>query len=145
MSEPAPLSGRCLCGAVRFRARPRRLEMDVCHCGLCRRWSGGALMAVECDPGLAVEDEGQLGLYASSDHGERGFCRACGTSLFWRMRDGSFLAVCAQAFDAPDRFVLATEIFIDDKPANYAFANDTHKMTGAEVVAAFAGPPGSSP
>ena len=30
---------------------------------------------------------------------------------------------------------MSTEIFIDQKPDTYAFAGETHKMTGAEVVA----------
>ncbi len=33
-----------------------------------------------------------------------------------------------------------SQIFIDEKPAYYDFANKTHNMTGAEVFAAFAPP-----
>ncbi|WP_407520965.1 GFA family protein [Methylobacterium oryzisoli] len=139
MTAPDALSGRCLCGAVRFTVQPKHREMDVCHCGMCRRWSGGALMSVECVPGITIDDEAKLGLYGSSDHGERGFCRICGSSLFWRMRDGSLLTVSAQAFDDPAQFTFATEIFIDDKPPNYAFAGSTVKKTGAEIAAMFPG------
>ena len=34
------LTGGCICGAVRFEAKPESDEMGVCHCGFCRRWSG---------------------------------------------------------------------------------------------------------
>ncbi len=34
-------------------------------------------------------------------------------------------------------FVFSSQIFIDEKPAYYEFANKTHNMTGAEVFAAF--------
>lgn len=34
--------------------------------------------------------------------------------------------------------MLAREIFIEEKPDYYAFNNDTHKMTSAEVFAMFA-------
>lgn len=139
MSEETTRSGQCLCGAVRFHARPKHVVMDVCHCGMCRRWSGGAWMTVECEPDLAVEGEEQLRLYASSEHAERGFCASCGTSLFWRMRDRSLLTVSAQAFQHPEQFPFATEIFIDEKPDNYAFANDTVKKTGTEIMAMFPG------
>jgi hypothetical protein len=132
------LSGKCLCGAVRFTATPKNDEMSVCHCGMCRRWSGGVFMAVGCET-LDVEDGAPLGVYRSSDYGERVFCSVCGSSLFWRMHDDSFFAVCPQAFDDPSRFRFASEIFIDAKPANYAFANDTRKMTGAEFFAAMSG------
>ena len=140
MSQPDPLPGQCLCGAVRFTVRPKHMAMDVCHCGQCRRWSGGAWMTVECEPGsFSIRNDDGLSLYGSSDHAERGFCRTCGSTLFWRMRDNALLTVSAQAFEHPERFTFASEIFIDNKPGNYAFANDTKKMTEAEVLAQFPG------
>jgi hypothetical protein len=112
--------------------------MDVCHCGMCRRWSGGAFMAVGCGKSLEIADETDLGVFRSSEWGERAFCKKCGSSLFWRgVHDGS-VAVSMQAFSEPERFNFVEEIFIDDKPANYAFANETRRLTGAEVVAAYA-------
>lgn len=140
MPEAEPLSGHCLCGAVRFSVRARHAAMDVCHCGFCRRWSGGTWMTVECDPAsFSVEDESSVAVYGSSDHAERGFCKTCESTLFWRMRDNSLLTVSAQAFEHPERFTFATEIYIDSKPDNYAFANDTKELTEAEVVAMFPG------
>ncbi len=47
--------------------------------------------------------------------------------------------VSAQAFDDPAQFKFVSEIFIDDNPGNFAFANNTHKMTGAEFIAAMTG------
>ncbi|MBE7186270.1 MAG: GFA family protein [Methylobacterium mesophilicum] len=132
------LSGGCLCGAVRFTAIPKNDEMGVCHCGMCRRWTGGVFMAVDCEV-LDIEDGAKLGVYRSSDYGERVFCAVCGSSLFWRMQDGSHSVVALQAFDDPSRFRFTSEIFVDEKPATYAFANETKKMTGSEFVAAMTG------
>lgn len=131
------MSGRCLCGAVRFTAVPEKMHMDACHCATCRRWSAGPMMTVSCGASLVIEGEGQLKGFSSSEWAERLFCGTCGTTLFWRMKDGSFTAASAQAFDDPAAFAFTNEIYVDQKPANYAFANDTHKMTGADVVAAF--------
>ena len=132
------LSGQCLCGAVKFKATAECEEMGVCHCAMCRRWTGGAFMAATCKR-VDVEDKSELGVFISSDWGERCFCKKCGSSLFWRMRDGSHNAVSIQAFDNPEAFAFTSEIFIDEKPSNYEFANKTKKMTGQEVIAAFAG------
>lgn len=134
-----PLHGHCLCGAVKFTATPEAMTMGVCHCSMCRRWSGGTFMAVECGKSLKVETPAALGVYTSSDWGERCFCTTCGATLFWRMRDGSHQVVSAQAFDDPGQFTFASEIFIDENPGNYAFSNKTKKMTGAEFIAQFAG------
>ena len=133
------LSGGCICGAVRFAATPASDEMGVCHCSLCRRWSGGAgFLGVDCGATVEVENEDMLGVYKSSDYGERVFCKACGSTLFWRMQDGSDVVVSAQAFDQPGLFRFTSEIFVDEKPDNYASANDTKKMTSAEFFAAYA-------
>jgi hypothetical protein len=131
------LSGGCLCGAVRFAAVPQKREMDVCHCGMCRRWSGGVFMAVPCGE-VAVDDESQLGSYVSSDWGMRQFCRNCGSSLFWRLREGGdHVAVAFQSFDDVSSFQFLEEIFIDEKPALYAFAGERPRLTGADVMARF--------
>ena len=129
------LSGGCLCGAVRFTATPTRMDMTACHCSMCRRWCAGPMMTVDCDSDIAIDGVANLGVYISSDYGERCFCTQCGTTLFWRMQDRSLLEVSAQAFDEPQRFAFALEIYTDEQPAHYAFANATKRMTGAEFVA----------
>lgn len=129
----ARLSGRCLCGAVRFQATPRG-GMHACHCEKCRRMSGGVFLSVEC---VDVQATGPLKTYESSDWAVRQFCGDCGASLFWRMRDGSLDSVAVQAFDDPGAFSFDGEIYIDAKPGNYAFAGDRQRLTGAEVEAMF--------
>ena len=132
-----PRSGGCLCGAVRFSARPAKREVEVCHCSKCRRNVGGPLMSVHVAQAPVFENEDAIGVYGSSDWGERGFCAKCGTSLFWRMRDGSMWNVNAGTFDDLSDMDLGTQIYIDEKPGFYDFAQQTPKLTGAEVIALF--------
>jgi hypothetical protein len=138
MAEARRVSGGCLCGAVRYTAVLEKPEMDVCHCRMCRRWSGGVFMSVPCND-LKVADERALGRYASSDWAERLFCKDCGTSLFWRFKDdaGGHVAVAFQSFDDLPPVSFAEEIFIDEKPELYAFAGTRPRKTGAQVIAAF--------
>ena len=42
-------------------------------------------------------------------------------------------------FDEPDGFPLTSEIYIDRKPAGFAFAGEHERKTKAEVEAAFGG------
>ncbi len=139
MTSDKVLSGGCLCGAVRFTATPKNNEVGVCHCSMCRRWGAGPLFAIDCADTFKAESDDQLSVYASSDWGERGFCRTCGTSLFWKMKDKGMYIVSVDAFDDPGALTFSHEIFIDEKPNHYEFANQTQKMTGAEVFAMFAG------
>ena len=58
------------------------------------------MMCVEVD-GFAVEDDASLGVWNSSDWAERLFCKTCGTSIGYRMKDGGFVTISAFAFDEP--------------------------------------------
>jgi hypothetical protein len=132
------MSGGCLCGAVRFTAVPKDKDFGVCHCSMCRRWSAGPFFALECGDTLTIENDANLGIYRSSEWAERGFCKVCGTPLFYRLVGKDFHAVSVEAFDDRSGFSMSSQIFIDEKPAYYDFANKTQNMTGAEVFAAFA-------
>jgi hypothetical protein len=133
-----PISGGCLCGAVRFTAVRKNEEVGACHCGMCRRWAAGPFLVVECTDTLKVDDTANLGVYRSSEWAERCFCKKCGTPLYYRLVAQNTSFVSAEAFDDRGGYVLTSQIFIDDKPPYYEFANKTYNMTGAEVFAAFA-------
>ena len=55
-----------------------------------------------------------------------------------RMKDGGLFSVSAGALDDLSDSNFTTEIFVDEKPDFYDFAQNTKKMMGAEVMAAFA-------
>lgn len=138
MSEVlATVKGQCQCGAARFEAQLTGLGAHACHCLMCRRQTSGPQFAVDANHPVAFEDETAVGVYQSSEWGERGFCKTCGTLLFWRTRDHSFGSINPFTLeDAPD-FAFESEIFIDQKPDFYDFAGDRTRMTGEEVFAQF--------
>lgn len=107
--------GQCLCGAVRFRMSGEKRDVVVCHCGQCRRWHGhvGAYTRVPISA-LAVEDEGSLAWYRSSERARRGFCRECGSSLFWERIGIDQVSVAAGALAAPTGLKTALQIFVED-------------------------------
>ena len=130
-------NGSCLCGACRFTAVPE-LGAHACHCGNCRKWSGGIFLSVHCGTSVLFNKDAPLTRYASSEWAERVFCAHCGSSLFWQMQDGSSQIVSIQAFEAPGEFVIDTQIYVDHKPDTYALANHTEMLTEAEVIAKYA-------
>lgn len=131
------LKGGCACGAVRFTAAPENHEYGACHCDTCSRWAAGPFMALRCGTTLKIEDESALGTYKSSQWAERGFCTKCGSSLYYTIPGKPFTNVSVGAFDDTSEFVFKRQVFIDEKPAHYSFANDTDMMTGEQVFAAF--------
>jgi hypothetical protein len=137
---PDHRTGHCLCGAVKLEVELAEAAFDACHCGMCRRWHGGG-------PGLGINLKGQpkvagaehVTVYTSSEWAERAFCKTCGTHLYYRMKDGSFVNLCLGVLDSMDGLAFTTQIFVDCKPEAYAFANSTKMMTEAQVLAMFGG------
>ena len=126
-------TGRCLCGGVTMTAAPHK-TMQACHCGMCRVWGGGPLMAVACK---TASFEGPVTRYRSSAVAERGFCKVCGTHLFFHATAADVYAVPVGVFDDGDSFRFAAEIYVDEQPDTYAFDGERKRMTGAEFEALF--------
>ncbi len=136
MSET--VTGKCLCGAVRFSAVDVPAEVSVCHCAICRRWTTGPMMAVHPRGGVTIENEASVTWYRSSEWAERGFCATCGSTLFYRLIEGNILIPSAGALDDPSRFTsVESHIFVDEKPAFYEFADKQPRLTGEEAIAQF--------
>lgn len=138
MSEVFEGKGSCLCGAVRISAKAISKHVGACHCSMCRKWGGGPLMTVDCGAEVSFEGEENISVFDSSAWAERGFCSKCGSHLFYRLKESKQHIMPVGLFDEQKTFVFDHQVFIDEKPSFYAFANETHDMTGAEVFAKYA-------
>ena len=132
-------TGQCLCGAVRFRAETVETHHHACHCGMCRRWSSAPFFAAAAQ-NVRFDGAGNITRYDTSEWADRGFCKKCGTNLFYHFKQGDQYMLSVGAFDDPSQFTLVGEIYIDAKPEGYGFAGDLPKMTEAEVIEKFTGP-----
>jgi hypothetical protein len=138
-------SGKCLCGAVRYTARGLEPKLSACHCGMCRRWSGGPYLSFgSSDVEWAGQDK--ITTFTSSDWAERGFCSVCGSALFYRVTaPGPHQGRQHIAFgtlDDQSGFDIRIEFFIDNKPDGYTLAGEHRRLTEAEVLATFSGDEG---
>lgn len=121
--------GGCLCGAVRYRAKGPLRPVIACHCTQCRKTSGHHVAATSA-PREDVEIAGHVTWYGSSDRARRGFCRVCGSNLFWD-GPGSHLSIFAGSLDGPTGLRLAGHIFCADKGDYYDVAGDLPSAQGA--------------
>ena len=112
--------GSCLCGAVKFRTRGPLRGVVYCHCSQCRKQTGHFLAATSsADRDLTIEENGALGWYAASEEARRGFCRTCGSVLFWKRNDADSVSIMAGAFDRPSGLKGESHIFVADKGDYY--------------------------
>ncbi|MDJ0599983.1 MAG: GFA family protein [Crocosphaera sp.] len=137
MAELSMLKGSCLCGRVKVATSNINPHIGACHCNMCRKWGGAALLGVECNDGLSFEGEENIQVYNSSQWAERGFCNQCGTHLFYRLKDNNHYYIPVGIFDNAENLIFDTEVFIEEKPNYYSFANETKKMTGEELFTMF--------
>ena len=142
MSEPVPagpIEGWCLCGAVTVRvARTGDARPGACHCGMCRRWSGGLFLCFSAPAG-AVEVTGEVARFASSGVAERAFCPVCGSHLWMRDTDGAGEGggdapydLMPGPFEAAADWPLQSEIYADRALASVRLSGDHRRATEAE-------------
>jgi hypothetical protein len=94
-------------------------------------------MMVDCGSDVSFQDAENVAVFNSSAWAERGFCKQCGSHLFYRLKEQNQYFMPVGIFDGVEQFVFDHQIFIEEKPEYYCFANETHNMTGAEVIAMF--------
>jgi hypothetical protein len=129
-------SGGCLCGAVRYEIRGALRDVVVCHCSHCRRTHGHAAAYAACGvEDLAIVEARGLRWYADGDR-RRGFCAACGASLFWRAAGRERVSVAAGTLDPPTGLRTVAHIFVAD-------AGDYYEVCGPGERFAAALPPGA--
>ena len=113
-------TGSCLCGAVRYEVQGPLRPVSYCHCSQCRKTSGHYVAATACDPAaLTLIGEADLHWYRSSERARRGFCRRCGSSLFWKPDHGRYISIMAGSLDIPTGLEAVEHIFVRDASDYY--------------------------
>lgn len=103
-------TGGCQCGAIRFRADSLLDNPHVCHCRMCQKAVGGFFAALVGVPKTDLDwTRGTPAVFRSSEHVERGFCRDCGTPLFYHDERNRHVSLCIAVFDDPAAIPLVFE------------------------------------
>lgn len=136
MTDTSKAAGTCLCGAVRITSPSVSHSVGACHCGTCRKWGGGPMMAVECGD-LHIEGEENVSVFDSSSWADRGFCCKCGSHLFYRLKKEDRYIVPVGLFSDDIPFEFKHQVFVDERPGYYEFRNETRDMTGPEIFAKY--------
>ena len=132
-------SGRCQCGAISYRVSGNMRDVVYCHCGQCRRIHGhapGYSAARKAE--MAIEGEENIVWYRASDQAQRGFCRSCGSSLFWKPDGRETVSIAAGSINAPTGLKSVRHIYAGDKGDYYQIADgvpqDAGTMAGNPVT-----------
>ncbi len=119
LSNPAQ-SGGCLCGTVRYEARPDKPEGYYCHCRMCQLAFGNTRAAFL---NLRKDELRWLGAtptyYASSKIARRGFCNRCGTPLTFEYLDSERMDISIGSLDDPGAIKPTTHFGVESRIASW--------------------------
>ena len=103
-----PLTGGCMCGAIRYECSAEPILTANCHCRDCQRATGSAFISGFLVPSQSVAIAGEIKYYdTTGDSGQvisRGFCPTCGSRLFGKRAAGDLLSITAVSLDDPSWF-----------------------------------------
>jgi hypothetical protein len=116
--------GSCLCGAVTVEVDGPLGPTDACHCTMCRKWSGHYWASTEVPRDrLTVHGADNVTWYQSSGKVRRGFCRTCGSVMFFDPPHLDWTAIGMGTFDNPTGVHLGKHIFVAEKGDYYEIAD----------------------
>ena len=112
-------TGRCLCGAIRYRCGPLVSAPTVCHCESCRRACGAhAVGWLTVRPEQLSYLMGAPRELESSPGVRRAFCQQCGTPLTYRSaRRPDEIDITIGSLDEPGLAAPADHIWMQDAPS----------------------------
>jgi|TARA_R110000737_G_scaffold345047_1_gene372962 hypothetical protein len=135
-AEANRIDGQCLCGAVHLQLSDHRPEIGICHCMMCRRWSGGAYVFFTA-PADSVRISGAVTTYRSSPFSQRAFCPTCGSGVYLRDDESDEYELCAGLFDHARKFAAISEAYVDQRLEALTLQGDHKRVTAAEYEEKF--------
>ena len=116
-----PANGSCLCKAVTYEVEGPLRSVINCHCNQCRKWTGHFVAATAAwKRDLRIYDpHNQLTWFQSTEQARRGFCRRCGSSLFWQSNNLETTTILAGTLDGATGLKTEAQIYVEEKGDYY--------------------------
>jgi hypothetical protein len=117
-----PITGGCLCGALRYEASTAPQYAGYCFCADCRKASGSGFIPFMgfAAPVLRITGAAVTHTLKHRDgrQSDRNFCAVCGGLVFGGIRgESTSHTIYAGSLDDPSHFKPTIAIFNRDRPA----------------------------
>lgn len=124
---PRTLSGRCLCGGVRYAVADAFDYAVNCHCSLCRRATGAAFKpfaGIARDALRVTQGADNLLIWGDEAKSHDVRCRTCGSFLYSIVRDNAWAHVVMGTLVDDPTIRPTAHIFVGSKAAWFTIADD---------------------
>ncbi len=124
-----PIHAGCACGSVEFMINHSLREVIFCHCRQCRQLSGHFVAATNVvQKALQFIHKKGLKWYRSSDFAKPGFCKECGSNLFYMQDNNETVSISAGCIDYEGEYACeltpGAHIYVAEKPTYYQLQDD---------------------
>jgi hypothetical protein len=130
--EQTITTGGCLCGQVRYQVKGPLRDVVDCHCSMCQRLHGGFGPHTKARKiNIAITHDAGLAWYQTSEIARRGFCRVCGSGLFWEPFELDATGILAGTLDGPTGLKTLGHIFVGEKCDFYEITDGLPQFQGS--------------
>lgn len=107
-------TGSCMCNKVNFILKHSRNVVN-CHCCECRKFHGNyAAFTKTKNKDMHIFGYKHLAWYKKPKAiAKRGFCKTCGSSLFWQKDNSDDICVAVSSLNVPTKLKTTTNIYTD--------------------------------
>lgn len=129
------VTGGCLCGRLRYRAKANLKAAYYCHCKFCQKSSGSPVeVGVPVEPDTLVFTRGTPKYFDSSPVGRRGFCPGCGSRLVWMSpRRNDWTNLSAGSLDHPETVHPTQHLCVESKMPWFNTADQLPRLRSDEL------------
>ena len=118
-------TGGCFCGSVQYEVEGVLRDVVNCHCSQCSRLNGNfGSHSKAPKANLTITNNKGLSWYKISEIARRGFCRECGSHLFWEQHHQDTIGIIAGSLDRPTGLKTIGHIFVSGKADFYEITDD---------------------
>lgn len=130
--KPKMTTGSCFCGAVAYEIKGTIRDVVHCHCSQCTKLNGnfGSHSKAKNDTITITKDEG-LTWYQISEQAYRGFCKHCGSALFWKQIKQDVTGIVAGSIDSPTGLKTIGHIFVEEKSDFYEITDNAQQFSAS--------------
>ena len=134
-----PVTGRCLCGDIRYEYRGPPTKILHCHCESCRRHTSSPITTFVCVTRDSLRyTRGKLTAFASSPGVTRTHCGRCGAPMTYASTRNNQIDIYLATLDDPAAIVPTYHVFTEEQLPWFEIADNLPRYargkTGNEPV-----------
>ncbi|MBI2800958.1 MAG: GFA family protein [Gammaproteobacteria bacterium] len=130
-----PLTGGCLCGAVRYEVTGEAREVFFCYCGQCRKAQGTPFVAsvpVAVTDFRLMQGADALKGFRATPSKARYFCGHCGSPIYSQVDGNNTVRIRAGTLDNRPSLQLKAHIYTADKASWYTINDPAPQYAARE-------------